>query len=47
MRRESNIKKAVKSLTLDLLIQEIKAEPIKNEKRIEKKVREMINIVGL
>ena len=32
---------------LDLTLQEITQEPFKNEKRIEKKIRELINFIGL
>jgi hypothetical protein len=32
---------------LDLTVQEISQEPFKNEKRIEKKIRELVNIIGL
>lgn len=32
---------------LDLTLQEITQEPFKNEKRIEKKIRELVNFIGL
>lgn len=44
--RESNIKKVVKTLVFELVVNEITGEPVKNVKRVEKKFREMINAIG-
>lgn len=44
--RESNVKKVIKTLVFDLVIQEVTGEPFKNVKRVEKKFRELINAIG-